>query len=109
MIEFWTILFLLTVGHFLCDYPLQGDFLARGKNHVNPIPGVPWYQCLTAHAGIHSGMVYLITGSLFLGLLEFVLHFGIDYTKCSGKISYNTDQFLHFLCKILIAWMFVTW
>jgi hypothetical protein len=29
---------LLFAGHALCDYPLQGDFLARGKNHCNPIP-----------------------------------------------------------------------
>jgi hypothetical protein len=33
---------LLLVVHALCDYPLQGGFLARGKNEINPIPGVPW-------------------------------------------------------------------
>jgi hypothetical protein len=26
-------LLLLLAGHAVCDYPLQGDFLARGKNH----------------------------------------------------------------------------
>lgn len=44
----------LIAGHFLCDYPLQGDFLSKAKNRVNPIPGVPWYQ---ASGGIHSAGV----------------------------------------------------
>jgi len=29
---------LLFAGHALCDYPLQGNFLAKGKNHRNPHP-----------------------------------------------------------------------
>jgi hypothetical protein len=28
-----TTILLLFAGHALCDYPLQGDFLARAKNH----------------------------------------------------------------------------
>jgi hypothetical protein len=35
--SFWWLL----VAHVLADYPLQGAFLARGKNHRNPIPGIP--------------------------------------------------------------------
>jgi hypothetical protein len=37
---------LLLVDHALADYPLQGDFLARAKNHTAPIPGISWYQSL---------------------------------------------------------------
>lgn len=47
------ILFWLLVAHALCDYPLQGDFLARGKNrHAWPsvLDGVAvWPHALTAH------------------------------------------------------------
>ena len=57
ILHFVGLLWLLLCGHALCDYPLQGDFLARGKNHTDPIPGIPWVHCLVAHALIHGGMV----------------------------------------------------
>lgn len=99
-------LLLLIASHCLCDYPLQGDFLARGKNAFAPLPGVPWYQCLFAHAMIHAGAVALITGNVYLGLMEFVLHFVIDHLKCAGMFGqghtgFNVDQLLHIGCKVL--------
>lgn len=94
---------LLVAGHFLADYPLQGDFLARAKNHTNPIPGVPWYQALAAHSTIHGFFVGVITGSVWLGLAETLLHAHIDYRKCSGKIGYNADQAWHITIKAAIA------
>ena len=100
--DFFTLLALMLVGHALADYPLQGDFLARGKSHRSPIEGVPWYHPLMAHAAIHGGFVGVITQSLFLGIAEFCLHIVIDYGKCDKWFGYNTDQILHVLCKI--AW-----
>jgi len=92
---------LLIVAHAVADYPLQGEFLARAKSRFAPVPGVPWYQALAAHAVIHGGAVGLITGSLVLGLLEMCSHMLIDDLKCAGRISYNVDQLLHVLCKAL--------
>ena len=106
------VLFLLLAAHCICDYPLQGDFLARGKNHKAPLPGVPWYQCLLAHSLIHAGAVALITGSLWLGMAELGAHILIDWNKCDGsfganpKTAFNIDQVLHVICKIV--W-FVLW
>lgn len=94
-------LFVLLVCHALCDYPLQGDFLAKGKNRFNPLPGVPWYWCLGAHAMIHAGAVYLVTGSFGLGLLELIAHAAIDDRKCAGKFGFDMDQGLHICCKLL--------
>lgn len=91
----------MLAAHGLCDYPLQGDFLARGKNHTDPIPGVPWYQCLAWHAMIHGGAVALITGSLALGIAEFAIHCVIDFCKCAGLFGFNVDQALHVACKIV--------
>ena len=96
-------LILLTVAHFLADYPLQGDFLARAKNRTAPIPGLPWWQALVAHSAIHAGAVLLVLGLPWLALAEFVAHAAIDDSKCAGRISYNTDQFLHLLCKAIWA------
>ena len=125
-----TKLLLLFAGHALCDYPLQGDFLAKGKNHRAPLPGVPWYQCLLGHALIHAGMVFLITRSLWFALAELVIHSLTDYAKCDGRFgnlpmtpgvqslspemqrimfgnkssfAFNIDQAIHYTCKVLWA------
>lgn len=100
-----TTLFALLIGHALADYPLQGDFLARAKNRSMPIPGVPWFQALGAHALIHGGMVWAITGCAWLGLAEAAAHAFIDDSKCTGKIGFNADQALHVACKVL--WAFI--
>lgn len=91
----------LIVAHAVCDYPLQGDFLSKAKNRTAPIPGVPWQQALGAHAIMHGGAVWLITGSLWLGLAETVAHALIDDAKCRGRLSFNADQALHVVCKLL--------
>jgi len=97
------VLALMIFAHALADYPLQGDFLARAKNHTAPICGVPWYHALGAHCTIHAGFVGIITGSLALGIAELVIHAATDYAKCSGRISYNIDQAIHVGCKVLWA------
>ena len=94
---------LLLCAHALCDYPLQGDFLAKAKNRFAPIPGVPWYQAMAAHAAIHAGAVGIITGMWWLGVAEFVWHFAIDDAKCKGHLSFNWDQGLHVACKVMWA------
>ncbi len=96
---------LLLAGHAVADYPLQGDFLAMGKNRAKPSPLIPWYQALGAHAAIHGGFVAVITGVWWLGVAEAVAHALIDDAKCTGKIGFNTDQALHIACKAL--WVFI--
>jgi hypothetical protein len=90
----------LVVAHAVCDYPLQGDFLARAKNRAAPIPGVPWYQALAAHSIIHGGAVALLTGVPLLGLAEVAVHALTDDAKCTGKIGFNADQSIHIACKL---------
>lgn len=98
------ILFLeLAVGHFLCDYPLQGDFLAAAKNHKKPIPAVPWQWGLLSHAAIQAGMVWYLTGLPELAFAELFFHAAIDYLKCDGVISYTFDQIAHLVCKAVYA------
>lgn len=94
------LLFLLLFCHALADYPLQGDFLAKAKNRYAPIPGVPWWQALSAHSAIHAGFVTCVTGSVLLGVVEFVVHFLTDNAKCAGRLSYNQDQAIHVISKV---------
>lgn len=103
------ILALLIFAHFIADYPLQGDFLAKGKNRTNPIKGVPFWHPLTAHASIHGGFVGLITGNLFLGLAETAVHWFADDAKCRGWIGYNTDQAIHIGCKLVWVLLLFYW
>lgn len=98
---------LLIFGHALADYPLQGDFLARAKNHTAPVPGFPWWHALGAHAVIHGGFVGVITGIWWLGIAEAVAHFAIDDLKCRSRIGLNTDQALHVACKG--CWLLIWW
>lgn len=97
--------FKLLIGHCVADYPLQGDFLARGKNYNTAFPGMHWTIILSIHALIQAGSVWLLTGSPMLGALEFMFHWVIDYFKCDNKISFNTDQLIHVGCKV--AWAFL--
>lgn len=94
---------LMLAWHALADYPLQGDFLAKAKNRLTPLPGVPWFQAMGAHALIHAAGVGAITGSVILSLAEFVSHALIDDLKCAGKLSFNGDQAVHVACKVLWA------
>lgn len=105
-----TTLFALIVGHALADYPLQTDFLARGKNRHNcgdVPPGAKrqtiWPYCLSAHALIHGGAVVLITGSAALGIVETLLHWAIDFGKCENWYGIHADQGAHVACKLLWA------
>ena len=85
-------LFLLFAAHALCDYALQSDFIAKGKNPALPLPGVPWYQVMLGHCLIHAGAVMWITGSLKLGLSELFFHFWIDYCKCMGYFGKTVEK-----------------
>ena len=102
------LLFYLIVGHAIADYPLQSDWMAKHKNrHVKsePPPGqkqqAVWPCVLTAHALVHGGFVAVITGIWWLGLLEAIVHWVIDFFKCEGKYGIYTDQALHIVCKIV--------
>lgn len=95
------VLALLVFCHALGDYPLQNDYMARGKNWNTPVEGVPWYYLLGAHAVIHGGLAGLATGSLLVGILETGAHFFIDSLKNHGIISIHSDQALHIGCKVV--------
>ena len=85
---------------------LQSDTMARakdrhggfGKSLGENFP--PWYYWLGAHALVHGGAVFLITGSALLGFIEVVAHTAIDSAKCERWITFHQDQALHVLCKI---------
>jgi hypothetical protein len=109
--------FAMVIGHALGDYPLQGSFLATGKNrHVTSatffgggeISPFLWVHSLTAHSLIQAGMVWIVTGSGALALAEFILHWIIDFVRCEKWIGFSLDQALHLSCKLIYAIVLVT-
>lgn len=100
--------FALTIGHALADFPLQGEFLSKGKNRHVPAPALAdgdatperlWIYLMSAHALIHAGFVWIITGSALLGFAEFVIHWIIDSLKCERWTGFEVDQWLHLITK----------
>jgi hypothetical protein len=98
----------MIVLHCLCDYAWQGDFLAGAKNWTTPIGSKIWPEALASHAIIQGGAVWLVTGSLLIGVLEAVTHAAIDAAKIANKISYRADQLLHVACKAVWVVLVVT-
>lgn len=110
------LLFALVIGHAFADFPLQGDFLSRGKNRNAPPPQLAdgrstpanlWIYLMSAHCLVHAGFVWVISGYVVFALAEFVLHWIIDVAKCEGRTSFATDQWLHILSKA--AYVAILW
>ena len=93
------VFFALAVAHAVADFPLQGDYLARQKTRSTSGSRSEWLVALAAHALIHAGAVWLVTGSMLLGAAELVLHALIDLAKGERKFGLVTDQLLHLTCK----------
>lgn len=97
MIDHVFMLALILLGaHWLCDYPLQGQFLSDAK-----AKGPLRFYHLVAHAGIQGAAVALVTGNVWLGLAEWTAHTAIDEAKVRGKTTFAQDQALHIACKVL--------
>jgi hypothetical protein len=93
-----TVFFLLIAGHYVVDFGLHSDWVARNKARKVGV-GV-WGHVLTAHASMQGLSVYLATQSLNLAVAELVAHWLIDFSKCEGKLSFHQDQLLHVVCRI---------
>jgi hypothetical protein len=100
------LLFQMIIGHAMADFVLQPDAMGFGKNRNNDAQRTKgalfphWYYWMTAHALVHAGAVYLLTANAIIGLIEFVLHWIIDFSKCEGWFNVHVDQALHIVCKI---------
>jgi hypothetical protein len=105
----FTLFLKLLIGHALADFALQTEFISDAKNRQLTSYGnsVPWWIIMSVHCIIHAAFVWMLTNSLVLGILEFVVHFGIDTLRCEGWFSFTTDQVLHVFCKLM--WASIVW
>ena len=106
---FLGILFWLLVVHAICDFPLQTEWMVKSKapsarqpRSSSSNPGLIWVHVLSSHAMIHAGGVALVTGSIMLGMAEFIAHWLTDFGKGKQLYGFHTDQLIHVACKF--AW-----
>mgnify|MGYP001560633772 CR=1 FL=1 len=93
----------LVMGHALADFGLQNQFVADYKSPLKdstPFGATIWPYVLIAHGLMHGAVVFLITCNPWLGLAETVAHSLIDYCKCTKRIGWHADQWLHLGCKV---------
>lgn len=122
-----SLLLLLIAGHYLADFPLQGDHIAKNKGKVF-IESIG-FHCLTAHAAIHGLVAAAVLSSqgrpIQLALFVAVTHWLIDFGKswegwpdkwritdgarwagnpeARGLYGINVDQCLHGLVLVAVA------
>jgi hypothetical protein len=99
-IMFLRVLFMLFVSHALCDYPLQGQYIAENKS---PRKCNSWFWQMFAHGLIHAGGVYVVTHMVSLALMQLVAHIIIDLLKCEEVFGYNVDQIAHYITMVMLA------
>lgn len=105
MMAFATTFLALMVGHVFADYVFQSAQMAEWKSPKASVPARAgkWWWWMLAHGTVNGTFVWMVTGSIGLGVLETVLHCIIDIEKCMGYFSAVEDQLGHIVCKALWA------
>jgi hypothetical protein len=120
--EFWLLVALFT-KHFIVDFPLQTPYQYKNKGLYGHLGGL-------IHSGLHGISTFLIALyfvgptelALYVAVLDYVLHYHIDYLKVYVNNKYKLgptthesfwyllgfDQFLHSLTYIYIAYQCTT-
>ena len=95
LFEIFTLLVLFQLKHFICDYPLQTQYM------LGKMQATGWIQPLAAHAAVHSLATYIITmyfvgpfTAIIFALADFIIHFTVDRIKASPKLGgkFNPTQ-----------------
>lgn len=103
---FWTTFIYMLAGHYLADYPLQGDFVAREKNKKRAQLNASTY-ILSLHCFIHAFIAYVITESWLVFSIMFFSHYLIDLAKNNEVIDFMTDQILHIVVIVILSGLVV--
>jgi len=119
--EWFELLIVLGLCHWLADFGLQSDTMAIRKNWRNDEkmekewikknPDRPyqskWIYYLTGHAWIHGAVIYLFTGILWITIVEIFVHFLVDMLKISGFTQIHQDQLIHLMSKLCYVFIFL--
>ena len=99
-----TTFFLLLGAHFLADFVMQTDFIAREKNPKTAKVGKPGF-ILFMHCYLHASLTMLITRSWLCTFVMLASHYVIDEAKNNEVIDFTTDQALHVTIITLLTFV----
>lgn len=116
------LLILFQLKHFICDYPLQTQYMLGKMNKTG------WVLPLLAHSSVHAIGTFIIVVfynfylALVLAIIDLVLHFIVDRLKASptlgGKFkpeqpyfwwALGADQMAHHLINYVFIYLIITW
>lgn len=118
-ILYTAVLLLLTLQlkHFICDYPLQGQYMLGKAGVTN------WVKPLATHSLVHAAGTFIVfvwinpNLALLLAFVDFVLHFIVDRLKASPNLggrwnpsqpyfwwALGLDQMAHHVINILFVY-----
>lgn len=121
MFDILLLLVLFQLKHFICDYPLQVQYMLGKANVTN------WVLPLLAHSSVHATGTFLVV-SLFnvklavvLAILDLILHFIVDRIKASPNLggrwnptqpkfwwALGADQMTHHLINYVFIYLIIT-
>jgi len=96
----------ILLGHYICDYPLQSDFLAQTKGK--------YFYSLLAHSiiyGLGMALTLKLLGvfAVWKAIILIISHIIIDYKKVTAKNKNLTlttylyiDQALHLIINFIL-------
>ncbi len=132
MFEIFALLALFQIKHFICDYPLQTEYM------LGKMKATGWIQPLIIHSQVHAIGTYLLvlifglaidmefievfTLAYILTVADFTLHFCIDRIKASPNLlgrfktdqpyfwwALGADQMAHHLINYVFIYIIITW
>lgn len=130
MLELFTLLVLFQIKHFICDFPLQNQYM------LGKMQATGWVLPLAAHAFVQASGTWLVLhawGLLFdkdyyayidviigLAILDFIIHFTVDRIKASPTLggrfnpaqpyfwwALGADQMAHHLTHYVFIYIIV--
>ena len=115
-----SIFFWLLVAHACTDVWWQDVRIIFKKHRLRqlynsegqPLPEEPvkfmeWTPYMLAHALINGAGVAFVTGNVWLGIAETIVHGVTDTLKCEHKIDLWGDQMTHLVSKLMWAYAVV--
>jgi len=96
------------MAHTVTDVALQTQWMSEHKR-----PGYcirdSWTEFaypLASHSVINGAGVAFVTGSVWLGVLEIIIHSVSDLLKSIDAISENKDVLIHIMSKVVYVILF---
>jgi hypothetical protein len=116
MLLFEAVLLMLFIKHWICDFVWQTPDMIAAKGKYGAWKGVVH----SSHHAVLTFVIFIAAGvrfALMMALLDFILHYHIDYVKVKYGESnmassrfwkhFGLDQLAHYVTYLIIVSIFV--